>query len=52
MSGNGWLWLCGFVIAGVILAPIIIRRLTQYAFLHQKRRRLQDRFAARLARKG
>ncbi|WP_160299777.1 hypothetical protein [Belnapia sp. F-4-1] len=52
MSGNDWVWLCGLVIAGMILAPTIIRRLAQYVFLHQKRRRLQDRFAARLARKN
>ncbi|MBL6079518.1 hypothetical protein JMJ56_15975 [Belnapia sp. T18] len=52
VSGNDWIWVCGLVIAGLLLAPVVIRRLSQYAFLHQKRRRLQDRFAARLARKN
>ena len=52
LTANNWLWLCGLIAVGMVLAPFIIRRLAQYAFLHQKRRRLQDRFAARLARKG
>jgi hypothetical protein len=51
VSGNDWLWLCGVAAVGLMLAPVVIRRLAQHASLHQKRRRLQDRFAARLVRK-
>ena len=52
LSGNDWLWLCGLVAAALFLAPAIIRRVAQQAFLYQKRRRLLDRFSARLARKS
>lgn len=52
LSGNDWLWLGGLIAVALILAPTIIRRVAQEAFLYRKRRRLLDRFSDRLARRS